>query len=219
MSAIRQFPNIMDNELAELKAWLTDEKILKVVNDPEKFRVFLDLCDIKSLDAEPTKSASELWRQVEGEWADYDFASLPATMAMNNLNWIYKGIGLHPASKGDWEPIESPSRAVNPSPNRLEVWPDSKQNKRCFTTDQKTCLLGQTTTMALLFIDVACLALSTDATARHAACLRSVFKKQAGGMWIKRKSRAEQEEELRVDYDYEKFKETFDKVMEKRRNN
>jgi len=26
------------------------------------------------------------------------------------------------------------------------------------------------------------------------------------------------EEELRVDYDYEKFKETFDKVMEKRRN-
>jgi len=62
-------------------------------------------------------------------------------------------------------------------------------------------------------------------------CERTTMNKQTGEytVYISRESSVEnifskvaqtlsKEEELRVDYDYEKFKETFDKVMEKRRN-
>jgi hypothetical protein len=63
-------------------------------------------------------------------------------------------------------------------------------------------------------------------------CERTTMNKATGEytVYISRESSVEnifskvnqtisKEEELRVDYDYEKFKETFDKVMEKRRNN
>lgn len=62
-------------------------------------------------------------------------------------------------------------------------------------------------------------------------CERMTMNKESGEytVYISRESSVEnifskvaqtlsKEEELRVDYDYEKFKETFDKVMEKRRN-